>query len=82
MQRSTEPDDRQCLESYGVHVPETMPHALVLILKDGLEQRGNRGLASPEQVADLLSLGYNPEIVLGLSWAHANETIRLLSRTN
>jgi hypothetical protein len=69
----------QYANSFGLNLVPDTPYSLTLVVVDALNRRTNDGLASPNQIERLLGHGYSPEIVLSLSWAHANETLRILA---
>lgn len=67
------------IRSFDEEFPAPINPALTLILARALADRVDSGKSSPEQINHLLDLGYSPDLVLSLTWAQANETIRLLT---
>lgn len=50
-----------------------------LIIKAAVEHRASKGLATVDQVTDLICHGYHGDLVLTLTQAQAGEILRLLS---
>lgn len=50
-----------------------------LIIKAAIEHRASKGLATADQVSDLIDRGYSGELVLTLTSAQAGEILRLLT---
>lgn len=77
-----ESDALQYIRQHDSSFPDGASPAMILVLGHALAERSATGKATTRQLESLLARGYNPDLALTLSWAHAEETLRLLGVDN